>query len=84
MTHDLSHPAAPTKQKRCRLRLKCYGQVKVEYARKWREEHGYKEVPSEKLPIRAIVERDKFLDRIMDTEEAKKKVAELVQGEEAK
>lgn len=68
----------PSYEKEFWLRLKCYEQVKVEYARKWREEHGYKEVPPEKLPIRAIVERDKFLDRIMDTEEAKKKVAELV------
>ena len=66
----------PISEEEFYLREECYGKIKVEYAKKWQEEHGYKHYSD--IPTRVIVERDKYLDEIMGTEEVRQKVNELV------
>lgn len=77
----MKYLGGPISEEEFWLRVKCYGQVKVEYARKWFVEHGYNMIYKD-APIRVRVECDKFLDRIMGTKEAKDRIAALIKTEE--
>lgn len=79
----MKYLGGPISEEEFWLRVKCYGQVKVEYTRKWLIEHGYN-IPYKDVPIRVKVECDKFLDYIMGTQEAKDKIADIIKKEEAK
>ena len=66
----------PISEEEFYLRVECSGKIKVEYARKWQEEHGYKHYSE--IPTRGKVARDKYLDGVIGTEEARKKVEDLI------
>lgn len=73
----MKYLGGPISEEEFWLRVNCYGQVKVEYARKWLVEHGYNMIYKD-APIRVRVECDKFLDRIMGTKEARDRIAALL------
>lgn len=72
----MRYMGGPISEEEFYLREKCYGQVKVEYARQWIKEHGYTGIYGD-LPIRDKVECDKYLDVIMGTDEARERIREL-------
>lgn len=73
----MKYLGGPISEEEFWLRVECYGQIKIEYTREWLAEHGYNTIYKD-APIKARVECDKFLDRIMGTKEARDRIASLI------
>lgn len=75
----MGYVSGPYSEEEFNIILQSSLQVRREYSKEWLSKRGYEDVPNDKIPIRVMVERNKYIEYIMGTEEARKKVAELIE-----